>query len=49
MSNLIKIIKNDIIMLVEEKYLNDFLKKGWVEYKGSKEPSGVFEVIDDNG
>lgn len=47
-SNLIKIIKNDIIMLVEEKYVNKFLNDGWVIYNGNKEPSGLFEVVDTN-
>lgn len=41
-------MKNDIIMLVEEKYVNKFLKDGWVIYNGSKEPSGIFEVMEDN-
>ena len=35
-------------MLVEEKYVNRFLNNGWVVYNGSKDPSGIFEVIDDD-
>ena len=30
-------------MLIEEKYLSDYLAKGWIEYKGSREPEGLFE------
>ena len=46
MSNLIKIIKNGIIMSIEEKYLSNYIAKGWVEYKGDKEPVGIFEEND---
>lgn len=41
--NLINIIKNDIIMLIDKKYLDKFLEDGWVEYKGSKKPSVIYE------
>lgn len=30
-------------MLIDKKYLNDFLEEGWVEYKGTKEPSVFYE------
>lgn len=42
-TNLINIIKNDIIMLIDKKYLNKFLKDGWIEYNGTKEPSLIYE------
>ena len=42
-SNLIKIMKNDIIMLIEEKYVDRFLNSGWVIYNGDKEPSMMYE------
>ena len=40
---MINIIKNDIIMLIDKKYLDKFLKEGWVEYKGTKGPSDIYE------
>lgn len=42
MINLIKIKKDGIIMLVDEKFLDTFINKGWVIYTGTKEPSQVY-------
>jgi hypothetical protein len=36
-------MKNDIIMLIEEKYVDRFLNSGWVIYNGDKEPSMMYE------
>lgn len=43
MINLIEMIKDDIIMLVDKKYVNEFIKNGWVKYIGVKKPSGIYE------
>ena len=47
MINLIKIEKYGIIMLIDEKYLNQFISKGWKIYNGNKEPSCEY-TGDDN-
>ena len=41
--DLINIIKDDIIMLIDRKYLDKFLNEGWEEYHGIKEPSVIYE------
>jgi len=46
--NLIKIEKYDIIMLIDKKYLDKFLKDGWKVYNGTKEPSAFYVGDDDN-
>lgn len=42
-TNLINIIKDDIIMSIDKKYLDMFLQSGWLEYNGMKEPSVIYE------
>ena len=48
MIKLIKIEKYDIIMLIDEKYLDKFLSDGWKVYNGTKEPSAFYVGDDDN-
>lgn len=48
MINLIKIEKHDIIILIDEKYLDKFLKDDWKVYNGTKEPSAFYVGDDDN-
>lgn len=48
MINLIKIEKHDIIILIDEKYLDKFLKDDWKVYNGGKEPSAFYVGDDDN-
>lgn len=48
MINLIKIEKHDIIMLIDKKYLDEFLKDDWNAYNGTKEPSALYTGDDDN-
>ena len=40
---MINIIKNDIIMLIDRKYLDKFIKEGWSEYEGTKKASIIYK------